>query len=270
MTEKAFAYCRVSGLTQATQTGLERQQATLRRFAYESQLEIVGWYQDTASGTLGIAGRPELSRLFKDLMADGVSTILIEDADRWARDLFVGEGMFREFRAACPNVKILAAKTGVDLACDEDPDRVMMRQILGAVAQNAKAKLVQRLWAGKVRSGRYRGPGTFYSDEQRRRVVKEIRIRRHHGWSCAKIAKHFTDNPDKYPKPVSGSWSRQYVSLLCKTKTRSTTQRIQKRKMKKKQPAIRPVESPRLEIPLPKGPFLPPAPRSSASAPPAP
>ncbi len=59
-------------------------------------------------------------------------------ADRLARDLMVGEVILGEFHAL--GVSVVAAESGTDLTVgDDDPTRVLIRQVLGAVSQFEKA-----------------------------------------------------------------------------------------------------------------------------------
>jgi DNA invertase Pin-like site-specific DNA recombinase len=62
-------------------------------------------------------------------------------------------GQFRDL-----GVKVLAADSGAELtASDDDPTRVLIRQVLGAVAQFEKAVIVSKLKAARVRKRRAEG-----------------------------------------------------------------------------------------------------------------
>ena len=68
------------------------------------------------------------------MRSNGVRLVLVERADRLARDLMVGEVLLAEFRKL--GVTVIAADSGTDLtAGDDDPTRVLIRQVLGAMAQ---------------------------------------------------------------------------------------------------------------------------------------
>ena len=82
--------------------------------------------------------------------------VLVERADRLARDLIVGELILNQFREL--GVKVIGADSGTELtAGDDDPTRVLIRQVLGAVAQFEKAVIVSKLKAARVRKRRATG-----------------------------------------------------------------------------------------------------------------
>lgn len=82
--------------------------------------------------------------------------VIVERADRLARDLLVSEVILGQFRDL--GVRVIAADGGTDLtAGDDDPTRVLIRQVLGAVAQFEKAVIVSKLKAARVRKRRATG-----------------------------------------------------------------------------------------------------------------
>ena len=89
-------------------------------------------------------------------VTNGVRVVLVERADRLARDLIVGELILNQLREL--GVKVIAADSGTELtAGDEDPTRTLIRQVLGAVAQFEKAVIVSKLKAARVRKRRAEG-----------------------------------------------------------------------------------------------------------------
>lgn len=82
--------------------------------------------------------------------------MLVERADRLARDLMVSEVILGQFREL--GVAVVAADSGTDLtAGDDDPTRVLIRQVLGAVAQFEKSVIVAKLRAARLRKRRATG-----------------------------------------------------------------------------------------------------------------
>ena len=68
----------------------------------------------------------------------------------------VGEVLLAEFRKL--GVNVVAADSGTDLtADDEDPTRVLIRQVLGAVSQFEKSVIVAKLRAARLRQRRKSG-----------------------------------------------------------------------------------------------------------------
>jgi len=154
---KAVSYLRVSGKGQVDGDGFPRQQETIVRFAESAGFELVGEYRDEGvSGTKELDDREGLSDLLARIRSNGVRVVLVERADRLARDLIVGELILNQFRDL--GVRVIAADSGTELtAGDEDPTRTLIRQVLGAVAQFEKAVIVSKLKAARVRKKRAEG-----------------------------------------------------------------------------------------------------------------
>ena len=92
----AVAYLRTSS---AANVGVDRdserrQRAAVQAFAKRGGFEIADgdWYYDAAvSGADPIEGRDGFARLLDRIEGNGVSTVIVEDASRFARDLVVQE-----------------------------------------------------------------------------------------------------------------------------------------------------------------------------------
>jgi DNA invertase Pin-like site-specific DNA recombinase len=154
----ALAYLRVSGKGQVNGNGFPRQREAIERYARAAGFELVGEYQDEGvSGTKDLDDREGLSDLLARIRSNGVRLVLVERAaDRLARDLMVGEVLLAEFRKL--GVTVIAADSGTDLtAGDNDPTRVLIRQVLGAVAQFEKSVIVAKLRAARVRKRKATG-----------------------------------------------------------------------------------------------------------------
>jgi DNA invertase Pin-like site-specific DNA recombinase len=156
-TAKAVSYLRVSGKGQIDGDGFPRQREAIARYAKAAGFELVDEYRDEGvSGTKELDDREGLSDLFARIRSNGVRVVLVERADRLARDLIVGELILNQFRDL--GVKVTAADSGTELtAGDEDPTRTLIRQVLGAVAQFEKAVIVSKLKAARVRKRRAEG-----------------------------------------------------------------------------------------------------------------
>jgi DNA invertase Pin-like site-specific DNA recombinase len=97
-----------------------------------------------------------LTELFARLDANGVRMVLVERADRLARDLMVGEILLQQFRDR--GVAVIEVEGGNDLtAATDDPTRKLIRQILGAVAEFDKSCLVAKLKGARDRLSKAKG-----------------------------------------------------------------------------------------------------------------
>ena len=150
---KAFGYFRISGKGQVSGHGIPRQRETVGRFADGHGFDVVAEFEDVFTGAKDGFDRPGLTDLLVAIKANGVRVVLVERADRLARDLMVGELILAEFRKH--GVKVIAADSGTDLTvADDDPTRVLIRQVLGAVSQWDKSVIVQKLRAARERKRR--------------------------------------------------------------------------------------------------------------------
>jgi DNA invertase Pin-like site-specific DNA recombinase len=186
---KAFGYCRVSGPSQVEGDGFPRQREAIETYARANGLRIVRWFNEKAvPGKTEWEDRPAWSEMVLEL--NGVCTIVIEKLDRLARDLMVQEHVITDLQAR--GVKLVSVCEPDLMATD--PTRVLMRQIMGAIAQYDKSMLVAKLRASRDRkkkqTGRcegalpYGSPGTAAEEQE---VLEKVRAMRGDGaswWAC--------------------------------------------------------------------------------------
>jgi DNA invertase Pin-like site-specific DNA recombinase len=185
MTTHTLAYLRVSTERQESDGyGLDAQCQAVKDFAAAHDLPPPAAYSDALSGTVPPAGRPGFSDLITRLtpVSDGPGTSPLPDAgkpgdrstagngsrpavilprlDRLARDLVVQELCLDALWSA--GAVIWDASTGERVEQTAEPTRVLIRHVLGAVAQYDRAAIVARMAAGKAakrRAGAYAGDG---------------------------------------------------------------------------------------------------------------
>jgi DNA invertase Pin-like site-specific DNA recombinase len=126
-----------------------RQRGAIASYAKAAGYEVVGWYYDPAvRGADPVATRPGFGAMLTAIAADGVRTILIESPDRFARDLAVqlaGHDHLKQL-----GVTLIPA-SAPDHFLEDTPTAVLVRQVLGAIAQFDKATLVAKLKAARDR-----------------------------------------------------------------------------------------------------------------------
>lgn len=189
----AFAYLRVSGKGQLDGDGFDRQREAIDRYARAQGLTVAETFaEEGVSGTLEAPDRPALSEMLGRLLSGGPRVVLIEKADRLARDLIVQELLLAEFRKA--GARVVAVDSGVDMTEGDEgePTKKLIRQILGAVAEFDKSTIVLKLRAARqrirARRGRCEGRKPFGSRPGEVETLEHVRRLAGKGAPPAEIA----------------------------------------------------------------------------------
>jgi DNA invertase Pin-like site-specific DNA recombinase len=154
---KAIAYYRTSS---AANTGpdkgsLARQKSAVTAYAKRRGIRIADEFYDAAvSGADPIEARAGFLNMLACIAGNGVRCILVETANRFARDLIVQETGWRFLQAK--GIELIAVDSPEAFLADT-PTAVLIRQILGAVSQFEKASLVAKLKVARVRKRRQTG-----------------------------------------------------------------------------------------------------------------
>jgi DNA invertase Pin-like site-specific DNA recombinase len=106
------------------------------------------FYDAAVRGSDAIESRPGFANMLARIAGNGVRTIVVETANRFARDLMVQEVGFTRLKGL--GVTLIAADSP-EAFLDDGPTPTMVRQILGAVAQFDKAMTVAKLKAARDR-----------------------------------------------------------------------------------------------------------------------
>jgi DNA invertase Pin-like site-specific DNA recombinase len=149
----ALAYLRTSSSTNVGEDkdSDKRQLAAITAYAKRAGYEIVlpAYYDPGVSGADPIEGRAGFAQLLERLRErPDVRTILVESANRFARDLIVQETGYRMLREL--GIEVIPVDSPQHFS-EETPTAVMVRQILGAVSQFEKAALVAKLKGARDR-----------------------------------------------------------------------------------------------------------------------
>lgn len=148
---EAVAYIRTSSATNvgADKDSDKRQRAAIAAFAKAAGYEIVDEYYDAAvRGDDQITARPGFRAMLDRIAGNGVRTIIVESPDRFARDLTVqltGHDFLKSLGVA------LIPASAPDFFTEDTPTAVLVRQVLGAIAQFEKTSLVAKLKAARDR-----------------------------------------------------------------------------------------------------------------------
>ncbi len=147
----AVAYLRTSSAANVgpDKDSDKRQRAAIHAYAKRAGFGLVGEFYDPAvSGADPIETRPGFAALLDRIESNGVRTVVVEDASRFARDLVTQE--LGILALVGRGVRVLTT-SGDDLTATDDAFKVAMRQIAGAFAQLEKARLVGKLRAARER-----------------------------------------------------------------------------------------------------------------------
>jgi DNA invertase Pin-like site-specific DNA recombinase len=120
---KAIAYFRTSSETNVGQDkdSLKRQREAIAKFARAAGYEIVAKYSDDGvKGADPVDQRPGFAEMMKHIAGNGVRTIIVETASRFARDLIVQETGWRFLRDAGTT---LIASDSPEAFLDDTPTR---------------------------------------------------------------------------------------------------------------------------------------------------
>lgn len=155
--KQAIGYLRTSSATNVGEDkdSEKRQRIAIERFAKRAGYDVVDWFADAAvSGADPIDVRPGFSAALARIAGNGVKTIIVETANRFARDLMVQEVGFAMLRDL--GITLIAADSPTSFL-DDGPTSKLIRQILGAVSEFDKAMVVAKLKGARDRARRING-----------------------------------------------------------------------------------------------------------------
>lgn len=178
---RAYSYLRVSGKSQLSGDGFERQRLKIGEWAVAHEVEIAGEYEERGvCGDTDWEDRPAWFRMIADITTSQktdtpVEMVLIERLDRLARSSGLQEYILRDLR-----------KRGIRIESEHEPDmatvdplRKLIRQFLGAIAEYDKEMVTRKLAGARARkkaeTGRCEGNRPYGSYPEEVPVVEMIR-----------------------------------------------------------------------------------------------
>jgi DNA invertase Pin-like site-specific DNA recombinase len=154
---QAVAYLRTSSAANvgADKDSEKRQRAAIEAYARAAGFEVMDSYYDEAVGGADhVTARPGFAAMMERIASNGVRTIIVETANRFARDLIVQETGYAMLKER--GVELIAADKP-DAFLDDTPTATLIRQVLGAVSQFEKAMVVSKLKGARDRKRRDTG-----------------------------------------------------------------------------------------------------------------
>lgn len=210
---KTFAYLRVSGKGQIKGDGFPRQSQAIKAYAAEHELKVVQVFKDQGvTGTMDSMDRPAWAAMITALLVNGVKTVIIEKLDRLARDLMIQEATIADLEK---NGITLISVAEPDLMAN-DPTRVLMRQMMGALAQYDKSQIVLKLRGARMRKraavGRCEGRKPFGRDQVEKAAIERMKILRRDSLAFDKIAERL--NAEGIPTRTGKRWHGVVVNRI--------------------------------------------------------
>ena len=154
-------YIRVSTDGQVDAFGKDVQRDGIERYVALTGDTVVEWFEeDGVTGKSEGADRPEMSRIIA--RATEFDGVIAFDATRFARRLIVQEVLMGRLWEA--GLRVVMSTAG-EVEEDSDPTKILIRQVLGIVAEFDHRTTVKKLSAGrqaKIRQGGYAGGITRY------------------------------------------------------------------------------------------------------------
>jgi len=149
--KKAVAYLRTSSAANVGENkdSDKRQLSAIEAYAKASGFEIVDTFYDAAvSGADHVHKRPGFAAMLKRIEGNGARAILVETANRFARDILVQETGWQFLRGR--GIDLIAADSP-SAFIDDTPTSKMIRQLLGVISEFEKASLVAKLAGARKR-----------------------------------------------------------------------------------------------------------------------
>lgn len=154
---QAVAYLRTSS---ATNIGLgkdtdQRQRVAIEAYAKRANIDLVAEYYDAAvSGADPVDQREGFAAMLQWIAANDVHTVIVETANRFARDLIIQETGYGLLKNR--GIDLVAADSPTAFL-DDGPTSRLIRQILGAVSEFDKAMTVAKLKGARERKRKVKG-----------------------------------------------------------------------------------------------------------------
>jgi len=220
-------YIRVSTEGQVDAYGKDVQQGSIEHWADLNGHQVTEWFEeDAVSGKTDGGDRPMLSHILT--RAGEFDGVVAFDATRLARRSIVQETLLNLVWAT--GLKVFTTTAGELAADEDDPTKILIRQILGVIAEFDHRSTVRKLQAArKVKSskGGYIGGVTpygvsvigtgrqavFVPNEDEIRIITEARSRRNNGETLRQIADSL--NRREIPtKTGKGVWGPQHIARM--------------------------------------------------------
>ena len=218
-------YLRISSNTNADGDSLDRQKYHISKYATANGMNIVVKKSDIGvAGSVHIFERDGFRKLIEYCRDNNISTVLCENASRFARDVMAQELGYTELKKL--NIRLIPVDSPDYFVLEnEDPVTNLIRQVLGSVSEFEKNSLVNKLRGArkrvKERNGKCEGRKSLkeiYGEIQYRKLIKKIMNLVKQGVSYAKIGVILAEQGFVQPSKGKPYHKSQIMRLIQKEK----------------------------------------------------
>lgn len=215
---KVCAYLRVSGAEQTKGDGLERSGLAISSYCAAHGMTACVFAEPQAiSGTVEGMDRPAWFAMLAEMKETGIKIIIVESLQRLARALMIQEHIIADLQRL--GITLISTREP-DLGSD-DPERVLFRQIMGAIHEYDRKMIVLKLRGARQRkkaaTGRCEGRLPFGCHPQHPReqsTLITIKKMRDNGLTFRRIANLL--NQDAIPPRHALQWTCGSVHAVLK------------------------------------------------------
>ena len=220
--QRVIGYTRVSTAEGFDSIGLDVQEAAIRAYCKAENLRLVAMVSDQGRpGSNGLDDRVGLAEGLALIERGEASALLVYRLDRLARDLLLQETIHARLETKGASVQSVSEPA----AEGDDAMRVLVRQLLGGIAQYERAVIRGRTMAGraaKVAGGGYGGGRPAYglkaqakelvNNPEETAIVEKIRCLRQSGASYRQISASLAES--KLTTRSGGKWNPNQVRRI--------------------------------------------------------
>ena len=155
MEQNVVAYYRTSSQSNVgtDKDSLKRQKNSVITYAKSNGLNVMNeFYDKGVSGSTDVFSRGSFLEMMNYCKDNSIGTIVVENADRLARDLITMETAFMFLTSKLGYNLISVANPETFL--ENTPTQTIIRQILGAISQFEKSQIVEKLKGARERKSK--------------------------------------------------------------------------------------------------------------------
>jgi site-specific DNA recombinase len=225
MKTKSIGYIRVSTKAQEDKYGADAQEERILTFAASNNYDVVELFSEQVSGSEPI--KPKLFDALDYCKQNGIGFMIISEGDRLSRELILQLMTKEEFNKAGVRIINVASPNNEDT-----PENTFLEQIMGAVSELDKKKIVRRMYNGKIQKAKqgkyaggkppfgYKGINGSLVPNSLHKYIEKIKTMHQSGLNYADIATWLNSKGIKTREDEKGkTWNIQQVKNIVLNKS---------------------------------------------------